>query len=485
MVEGLLILSLLIWLPVLFYGIARQGFALILIWLLVAPVVVRIVENPGTKPFFNTEFKKQEVKVQPGQKIGGYLSEGETTVKLKDLLEPTRILFGIFFVVFLGDAVLRRRRLGPFDATEKFAFIFSLILIASALLQSKRTAYSLRVACDAFVIPFVAYFCARRLITSENQLRQLVRVIGYLGVYLIGIGLVERLTLSGFSRVVGPFEGRDQLYIVMAVVFFVVLVDSIRNGRSPDERRALPPFVQKFVLCFSPLIILFGWGRGNLVGLLSGIWIFVFLARRLLDSRRIMTMAGLVLLLAPIIAVGSYGLTPEEVVDARVIRSSTIYARFGAWQNIIDETAKSPVLGIGLNNLRDVLDQTRTSFLGVKSETHPHNSYMSMLAELGLFGFFVFLGIVVSIFRTGLNLYRTGSNLPDRWRGIAVIAIITAYLVSALFTNALYLTTVSHVYVYVLVGGIAGLYAKRRSVSAFAATTINRRWIAVNSPAGA
>ena len=47
MVDGILLSEGLAWLPVLFYGISRQGFALILIWLLVAPVALRILDKPG------------------------------------------------------------------------------------------------------------------------------------------------------------------------------------------------------------------------------------------------------------------------------------------------------------------------------------------------------------------------------------------------------------------------------------------------------
>ena len=408
----------------------------------------------------------------------------EATVNLKDLFEPTRILLGSFFVVFLLNAVLRRRRLGPFDNTEKFACIFALMLIASALFLSKRTAFSLRIACDAFIIPFVAYFCARRLVMGEDQLRRLVRVFGYLGVALIGIGLVERLTTPGlFSRVEGPFEGRDALYIVMVVVFFTVLVDWIRSRRIPDNEKQLPPVVQKFVLSLAPVVVLLGWGRGNVVALLSGIWIFVFLGLRLLDFRPKIAMAGLLFLLGPIMALALYEMTPQEIVESRLARTSTVYSRLGAWQNIIDEIAKSPVFGIGLNNLRDALDQTTSYVEGVKSETHAHNSPLSLLAELGLVGFLVFAAIVGSIIRTGLNLYRTGPNIWDRWRGIAIVAIMGSYVVSSLFANTLYIPAVSHVYIYMLVGGVAGMYGRQRAVSALSRSR-NSRWIAAKMPAG-
>ena len=69
MLVVLLLLSLLIWLPVLFFGIARQGFPLLLIWLLIAPVAVNVLAKPGTNPFFKSATKEDQLMVQPGQKI--------------------------------------------------------------------------------------------------------------------------------------------------------------------------------------------------------------------------------------------------------------------------------------------------------------------------------------------------------------------------------------------------------------------------------
>ena len=160
-----------------------------------------------------------------------------------------------------------------------------------------------------------------------------------------------------------------------------------------------------------------------------------------------------------------------------------MYARLGAWQNVIEAFSKSPAFGIGLNNLRDELEENRIRFEGVKSETHAHNAPLSILAEMGLLGLIVFSAIVISLLRTGLNLYRAGSNLRERWRGITVISIVAAYMVSALFVNSLYLTTVSHVYVYMCLGGIAGLQCRQRSVSALSASPTNSRRIRRNSPA--
>jgi O-antigen ligase len=465
----LLILSSLVWLPLLLYAISRRAFVLILSWLFIAPIALYALNAVGHAPVV-------EMGAREGARAGsgGYLA-AKTNIRARELLEPTRILFVGIVLIFLLETVLKRRRLGPFDTTEKSAFIFSLILIASAIFQANRIVFALRVATDAFIIPFVGYFIARRLVKTEDQLRNWMKVLAYMGIYVMFIGLIQRLTSPGLvTRITGPFDGREEIYIVLAVVFFIAWADSPMRGSSSNETSTLHPIARQFVLGCAPLIILLGWSRGNLVGFLSGVWMFMFFGRRLVNSSRIIGTVGLVFVLVPTLALGLYEITPEEVFKERISRPSTVYARLGAWQIIAEQISKSPVTGIGINNLRDILDERRILFEGVKSETHAHNSFISILAELGVIGLLAYLAIGGSIIRTGLLLYRRGHELHLRWRGVALIAIITAYWVAAMFATSLHVTTVSHVYLYLTAGAIAGLHVRRRSSVAFAGLNVSR-----------
>jgi hypothetical protein len=285
-----------------------------MVWLSVAPIAVNVITRPGTNPFFNALVRKAQT---PG--TGGYFREGG--VKFMELLQPTRLLLIAFVVVFLMNALMRKRRLGPFDSTEKFASIFSLLLLASVFWQSERVTFSIRVAIDAFIVPFIAYFCARRLVTTEGQLRQYMKVVGCVGIYLIILGMIDRATMPGaFLRVQGPFEDRNEMYIILVVVFFISLFDFVQSALLRNGSEILPRVAQLFLLCFSPLIILLGWSRGNLLGFLLAVWTFLFLARKLVGLRPKIAVAGLLLLLAPILALGAYEFTPREIVESRVVR---------------------------------------------------------------------------------------------------------------------------------------------------------------------
>jgi O-antigen ligase len=365
-------------------------------------------------------------------------------------------------VVFLLETTLKRRRLGALDKTEKFALVFSVILIGSALFKSNRTAFALRIASDAFIIPFIAYFCTRRLVTSEERLRQLIKAIAYMGLCVLLICVVERLLNAGlYYRLGGPFEQPNAVHVIMSVIFFIALIDLLGVKLDSGNKRLFPNYIRNSILYLAPVAIAMTWARATWLAFLCSITVFVLLNRRFLPRSVTVLAAGIALMIIPLIMVSITTTGLDQIIEERVTgRSRTIYSRFGAWTILLDEYSKAPMLGIGLNNLRDTLDARRISIEGVKSETHAHNSFLTILAEQGTLGLLIYLGIIVSVLQMGRRLNRTGRSSRETVFGALVLAIMVAYLVIALFTTALHLPVIHHVYVYSLVGAIAGVYRR-------------------------
>jgi len=172
------------------------------------------------------------------------------------------------------------------------------------------------------------------------------------------------------------------------------------------------------------------------------------------------------MVLIPVVVIGLYVLMPKEIIEERLINLPNVEGRLATWGLITKEVRKAPVFGVGLHNTRDILRKTKGSFGKAESFTSPHNSYLSLLVELGIVGLLAYLAIVASIIRMGLRLYREGAHYRDRWRGLTIIAIMVAYHVPSLFEHLIYHANLMHVYVYVVVGAIAGPYSNSRSVPA-------------------
>jgi O-antigen ligase len=485
MLTILLLLCALVWAALLFHHLALRGLTVLLIWLLIGPVASRVLLQPSQNPFFQTP-TYHEARQEGKRLLKKAFRSGEfkasDTVNLTQLLEPTRTLLLAFFLVFFLNALAKRRPLGPFNSTELWMGAFLLISLTSIFLKSYQFFYSMRIVLDAFLVPFLTYFTARRLITQEVHLRQFIQVVGYLSVYLIGIAFIERLVYSyTFYRLGGPFHDEAILYIVLTVGFLIALLDSFTSRAQTETQAVLPWGIRWIVIGFAPIVILLTWERGNWVGFLMCIWGFFLLGYRLLNFSRKIIVIGLVLTLLPILATGIQALIPEDVVEERAGNAETIYGRLATWQVTIEEGLLHPVFGIGFDNMRYILGTRILIYENVRSYISVHNSYLALFAELGVVGLSIYLAMIASIIRMGGRLYRKGPRPQDRWRGVAVIAIMVAHLTPALFASKLHLPQPwNTILIYSFMGSIAGLYSRYRfdrpySVPAVAVPTYRQR----------
>jgi O-antigen ligase len=373
---------------------------------------------------------------------------------MRELLEPTRIILGAFFLVFLLDASLKRNSVVPLDRTERLMGIFSLLLVTNVLLLSERPLFSMHVVLDAFIVPFLAYYVTRRLVTNEERFCRLVQLLSYLGLFIIICCLIERLsTASILYRLSGPFENVTNLHSVLTVILYAALAGT----------QATTSNLRRFLLLLIPVVILLTLSRGFWVGSLAGIWVFLFLGRRLINPSKKLGTIGVALIGIPLLAIAIQVfiplLIPTDRLEKRVADVKTVDFRFKRWTVALQEGVKSPIFGIGLNNTRELFGHVLNSYFS------PHNSFVTLFAELGTIGSLVYLAIVGSIVRMGLRLYQKGIHPRDRWRGVAVLAVIVAYQVSAVFINVLFTYGLGNVYIYVFMGGMAGLYGRYRAHS--------------------
>ena len=467
MLSILLVLCLLIWLPILLYHITDKGFAILLLWLLVAPIVLNLIDQPGDNPFFIPELELdygeqllQDKAAQEARRGGpskAYRTD-ETSIRLDELLVPTRLLLLCFVLVLLLDKYYKKIPLEPLNKTEILMIVFSVLVIVNAVLMSSRVANSVKVALDAFFMPYVAYYVARRFVRSEERLRQLTSVLIAFGLMMILIAFVERLDHAELLyRIRGPFSHRNQFYIVLMVVFFMTLLHTVRYHRDRSRPLTLHAACCWVILVGMPALILATWTRSNWLGFMAAIWVTLFFARHFFARSSKVAMIGLVMLLIPLVWVGFQATVPTEAVDGRIANANTIYSRIGAWIVQLETGLQNPILGIGFNNVRELLLNNRIYFMGVLSLVSSHNCFLALFVELGLVGIFLYLAIAYSIMQAGVRQFRRAARREDRWLGIISIAILVGHMVPGLTAVILYSPTVSHVYVYTCLGALAGV----------------------------
>jgi O-antigen ligase len=441
------------------YQMAHRGLIMLIIWLCAGPVISNLVDNPGRNPLFPASTFVEDDEQQPNLKqrqVDGYFVQAET-IRIKELLDPTRILFGLFFLTFLGRSIVLDRRIMSLDRSEKWMLVFTVLVLANVFFFSRRLAFSARIVIDAFVIPFLAYSTARRFVPDEDRFNQFIRSMAYLGCFLIVICVVERFAHPTLlHRIQGPFKTRDYLYVFMMVVFFIILIEMFLAW-SKRASSAIPQWVRIFVLVGSPIVIVFTLTRGNWVGFLVGLWIFGLMGRTLLVRRQKFAIVGLIIGVVPIAVIGAQEVLQTSLLGERATKVETIETRLRTYLIVVDAIRDNPILGIGLNNVRDYLRE-KARYADGKVLGTAHNSYLAIFAELGIFALLAYLGIMWSIYRAGFRIFREERDLTARWRGMGAVAMLTAYLVPGLFTHLVYGQLFAHIYLFACLGAIVGRY---------------------------
>ncbi len=467
MITALLILTVIVWLPVLLYLMNNHSFIILLAWLFIAPVASNLINKPNANPLFQSpaeyhrKFIDQDSK---NDRINDYFTN-ESRIEANRLAEPTRLLFVGFIFLFILNTLTRQQRLVPFDNTEFWMGLFLSILVSSAFFQSNNLFYSFRTVIDGFMVPFLAYVICRRLVTSKTRLIQLNRAFIYMAVYLIILGLIERAVHPGaYYRLAGPFREKNAIYIATCLPFFVVLADTIYSGGNRAGTAIVTPKVRWYILLLSPLITLLTMTRGNWAGFLLALGVFIAMAERLMNISRKMIALGLILTLLPTLAMLFLSIASIETLEQRAGNVSTIYGRFATWMIALEEVKKAPLFGIGLNNLRDALHESDFYYAGIRRYRSAHNSYLALLVEQGIVGLLTYLAIVMCILRKGLHFYRKGASLRERWWGVTMMTVMTAYLFPSMFGAKLHTTNpMLGVFVFALVGGLVGVYGQPRA----------------------
>ena len=438
------------------------GLAIFLLWLSVGPIatIVITIADPETRMF---QVETESVK---GSARSGYFT-GRSNASLAQLLEPTRTIIALYLMAFVLNGIIRKS-FGSFNRTELLMACFIVILLSSALLKGNVLGLNLRVVSDAFIVPFLAYFIARRLITDEDSYQKLIRSIVYMGFFMSLICLPQRIIQGElFNQIIGPFDTKTAQYMILVPAFFIVLSDYFQKSVSRSRRQISP--VQRFVLYLVPLIILLTWSRGAWVGFVVGFGAFMFLGWRLLKRSQAFGLLGTALVFTIVMGIGIHEVADElaEPLEQRgIYNTGTIYGRFANWKIAINEGLRAPIFGIGLNRLREVLATNEAVVVGVSNfgTARVHNSILQILSEQGFLGFLVYMAIVATIIGRGIGLKRTSLNPRDKCRGIAVVAIMGAYLMPAMFASTIHVPVpLAHLFAYAYFGAIAGRYGWGRS----------------------
>jgi len=89
--------------------------------------------------------------------------------------------------------------------------------------------------------------------------------------------------------------------------------------------------------------------------------------------------------------------------------------RIFIWKETLRSIGKHPLLGVGIGNFPVILALSPET---IKAGASAHNIYLNFFAEIGVFGFILFLLIILELLRRGWRVYRGGGNMALRFFGL-------------------------------------------------------------------
>ena len=423
------------------------------IWFLVSPIIGNYIQNPSRNPFLRTPSVESALSAQSAKTAkNDSVHEARNPITIFQLVTFDRLTILLFLWIALG-----RKRIS-LDTTEIWMLLFSSMILYNLFSMSGNWHFALSTAGEAWLFPFLAYVAARRIVKQPQQLFALQQALIYFGVFVIVIVLIERFLHSSnlFYRVGGPLRNGSILGLCLYTVFFssLSLHMSGKNGGG----------LSRFVLWLTPVAIVLTLSRGLMVGCLGGAAVFLFSGRHLMQQKRKIFLMGVVIITCTV------GLATFEIaknatlIQGRLLDSNTILARQRTEIEVLMLGLESPVLGIGLNNLRIVLPGRKSRIGGYAMDTS-HNSFLSLWAETGMLGFALLMGVYVSLLLSTSRIRRFSLTTGAKWASIGSVSLIVAYIAPCMFANTLYLGDLAPILLFLYAGSVAGAYATQSRVA--------------------
>jgi O-antigen ligase len=348
-------------------------------------------------------------------------------------MRPLRSLMGMPCLLFLGalTAMLLRHPDVSFYEVDRVAFALLVIGVATRTVVSRRRLFILERAswpmigltalavlsvtgqpfdqeswcllAAKFIVPFTMFHLAALVLADDRSLRQFeifsLIVLAYLSFTAIAF-------LAGAKEFIFPHFILDESLGHQADRARGPLLQAVANGVSLNllgllalhalRRRTLRGVKAWLLLGSLPVAILATMTRT--VWLSFAGTIFVLMVRspsRML--RRVCLALAVVAVAGVIVALSSPGLS-DTLTDRFAERGPVDYRQAvyrGSWQMFLER----PLTGWGINQMPSELARHVSGYQ--EKDLYPHNTYLELLVEHGVFGFALYLWLMRELWRLG------------------------------------------------------------------------------------
>lgn len=311
------------------------------------------------------------------------------------LASSTRIVGGILAIVYLFESGLNIKwKVFP----RSFYWLF-LVLGLSIVLWAGRPDYYVLVR--LFFWMFTTVAIANLIKKRPRVLRKMIVGFVISSTYLVVQTLLNFLEASVINR--ATYEGMDQNGLAAILNVAIVLIYYFRVRFVGSENSKNPMLIVLLVTLF--LGIVATGSRSGFLTFLAGFYVFNPFSIKLYHNLIYFLLLGLpILFISNAISSNRF----IELVDQRMESSSMDQGggRFPIWSIALQSFLEKPVLGHGYRNFRyefkNYIDQAglehnTKAILSNRDLLGTHNTYLEILTESGLLGFFIFVAFQVRL----------------------------------------------------------------------------------------
>ncbi|MFZ1879251.1 MAG: O-antigen ligase family protein [Gaiellaceae bacterium] len=353
-------------------------------------------------------------------------------------LTINRVVAPFALIIAIG-AIAGGRAVAPTGGPVKWAVAYAIWAIASALwsISFGGTVYLL-----ASLLIAVAYALA--FATLIRNLEELQRAFFALAVIALPISLYAMATFfAGSASRASGGKGDPNSFAAYELIALPLVIAAATMAH--DRRRRVFLWVTSVAIIGAAITSL---SRGGLITLFVLVLAVVIApASSIFRSRRQKVVVIVTMVVGGMIAFSATGAAFSQRLDSTFTSSgSSGSGRLNMWKGAVTSIRERPFLGIGYGTFASVstslLERTPgvdlVNFTPSPEGDLVHDTYLETLAELGIPGLFLFLGLVVATARSlresALAARRAGAAQLERATNALLLAVL-AWAVAAVFLS--------------------------------------------------
>lgn len=341
-------------------------------------------------------------------------------------------LLVIYTALAFGIKLLRGKRYFRIEPLDVFVLCFMAAMLLGGVI-SYGGGQSMRAAA-IYVALMLGYFLAVGLLNTREKLMRAVMLlcvslllVSAYGVYqnISGNISAEWIDTEMFDsiggRVVSTFENPNMLGEYLILLLPIVAAAFFGDCRFSAKATSLIAFAA------GCLCLIYTWARGAWLGFLLAAALFVLMWSR----RSVALLAAGVCLLPLAVPYLPANIVARFTSIGDLTDTSTNY-RVYIWRGSARMAADYAWTGVGVGEQAFNRIYPYYSFAGIEKAPHSHNLFLQIFIELGIFGFVLFIAMLICFLQSGFSLSKHGEDKAVRLIGCGAMCGVLAALLQGM-----------------------------------------------------